>query len=104
MQFRVSWLLYCACAIAPSLAAAQTGGAQPHPADAAARVPPFTYESAFANYARFREEKPAPWREINDEVGRVGGHLGILKGSGHAGHGAPPAKTPAPAGVGSQGR
>jgi hypothetical protein len=59
----------------------------PHPADPAAKVPPVKYESAFAGYAPFREEKLSPWREVNDEVGKVRGHVGIFSGAGHAGHG-----------------
>jgi hypothetical protein len=46
--------------------------------------PPAQYESAFAGYVPYREEKLAPWREVNDEVGRVGGHVGMF-GGGHAG-------------------
>jgi hypothetical protein len=60
-------------------AAAQKAAA-PHPADPAARVPAPKYESAFAGYAPYREEKPAPWRDVNDEVGKVRGHAGIFGG------------------------
>jgi hypothetical protein len=58
-----------------------------HPADPAAKVPAVKYESAFTGYAPFREEKLAPWREVNDQVGTVRGHAGIFGGAGHAGHG-----------------
>jgi hypothetical protein len=56
-----------------------------NPADPAAKVPAMKYESAFAGYAPYREEKLAPWREVNDEVGRIKGHVGIF--GGHGGHG-----------------
>src|SRR5688572_33079263 len=56
-------------------------------AAAAAQQP--QYESAFAGYRPYREEPAADWRGINEEVARVGGHLGVVGGaSGHAGHGA----------------
>ena len=60
----------------------------PNPADPGAKVPAVNYESAFAGYTPYREEKLAPWREVNDEVGRVKGHVGIFGGAGHGGHGA----------------
>lgn len=69
-------------------AMAQQRSAAPDPRDPASSVPPVKYESAFAGYAPYREEKLAPWREVNDEVGKVRGHVGIFGGAGHAGHGA----------------
>ena len=74
-------------ALAPH-ALAQQRPIAPHPGDPAAKVPAVKYESAFTGYAPFREEKLAPWREVNDEVGKVRGHAGIFGGTGHAGHGA----------------
>lgn len=70
-------------------AAEQQRGAAPHPADPAAKAPAARYESAFADYRTYREEKLAPWREVNEEVGRIGGHAGMFR-AGQAGHG--PAK------------
>ena len=64
----------------------------PHPADAAAAAPPARYDSAFSGYTPYRDEKLAPWREINDEVARVGGHIGILRGEAAAAKPAPGAK------------
>ena len=75
-----------------SSAAAELGAA-----DAAASAPPAKYESTFENYRSFREVPIADWRALNDEVGRVGGHIGIFRGAGaHAGDGAgkPAASTP----------
>lgn len=65
----------------PLAAAAASANAQ-HPADPAAPAPAVKYESAFADYRPHREEKPAPWREVNDEVGRIGGHVGMFRSSG----------------------
>ena len=74
---------------APVVIAAQTPASAPDPADPAAAVPGIQYESAFAGYQPFREEKLQDWRALNDEVGRAGGHIGIFGGAGgHAGHGA----------------
>jgi hypothetical protein len=73
-------------ALAPQ-ALAQTRSTPPHPSDPAAKVPAVKYESAFAGYMLFLEEKLSPWREANDGVGKVRGHVGIFGGAGHAGHG-----------------
>lgn len=44
---------------------------------AAIAVPPF--RSALDGYRRYRADEPLrPWRELNDEVGTVGGHAGAL--------------------------
>ena len=55
--------------------------AQPHPADAAAGAPAVRYDSAFAGYRPFHEEKPGDWRALNEDVGRAGGHVGIMRGT-----------------------
>jgi hypothetical protein len=78
-----------------SLAAA----APPNPAQPDAPVPVVKHESGLAGYVPFREEKLASWREVNDEVARAGGHVGIFGGA-HGGHAAgtatkPPAASPA---------
>ena len=58
------------------------------PTDPAAPAPSVSYGSAFADYQPFREEAIADWRSLNDEVGRIGGHKGVMGGAGgHAGHG-----------------
>ncbi|RPJ47097.1 MAG: hypothetical protein EHM16_07295 [Betaproteobacteria bacterium] len=68
--------------------------AQPHinstPADPRAAVPAPAYTSAFAGYRPLRDEPLAPWRDVNDEVARIGGHLGMFGGGAHTGHGAKP--------------
>ena len=59
--------------------AAGTAGAQtPAPREAAVAAPP-AYRSAFEGYRPYVEEPLAPWREVNDTVGRVGGHVGVLR-------------------------
>ena len=61
------------------LAAAQPAAASADPADPAAPAPAFQYESAFKDYRGYRETPLAPWREVNDEAARAGGHLGIFR-------------------------
>jgi hypothetical protein len=82
-------------ALAPQ-ALAQTRSPPPHPADPAVKVPAVKYESAFTGYAPFRDEKLAPWREVNDEVGTVRGHVGIFGGAGHGGSGKAGPSKPVP--------
>jgi hypothetical protein len=90
------------CAVLAPLAAAQRQP-QPSPTDPAVRVPPVNYESAFPGYISYREQAVAPWRDVNDEVARIGGHTGIFGGAGHSGHAPtkpfakPAATSPAPA-------
>src|SRR5687767_8343176 len=52
------------------------------PADPQAAAPPAQYESVFSTYTPYQEPAAAPWRALNDEVGRVGGHIGIMGGAG----------------------
>jgi len=68
-------------AAAAALALAAPAGAQPRPRpdDPAVKTPPAAQTSAFEGYRRFRDEEMVPWREINDEVGRLGGHMGHVK-------------------------
>jgi len=65
------------------LAAAQPAASNTNPADPAAPVPALQYESAFTDYRGFRETPLVPWRDVNDEVARIGGHLGIVRSQGN---------------------
>ena len=56
-----------------SAARATAPATRPDPLDAKASVPSVAYESAFAQYRRFSDEKLIPWREANDTVTRIGG-------------------------------
>ena len=101
----VFFALVALAAHAP-LAAAQSAAARHDPADPTAPGPAFQYESAFEGYRTYRETPLAPWREVNDEVARVGGHLGILRAgrdaSGNAPQGAQPSRPPSPEVPGSK--
>lgn len=66
----------------PLLAAAQGDTKRTDPLDASASAAAPGYRSAFADYRPFQEAGEAPdviWRAANDEVARVGGHVGVLK-------------------------
>jgi hypothetical protein len=77
MHFRTfAVLMYGGVVLNPSALAAQ-----PNPAQPDAPVPTAQYESVFAGYVSYREEKLVPWREVNDAVARAGGHIGILRGA-----------------------
>ena len=65
-------------ALAAGNAVAQSA-ARPDPADPGVRVPETVYRSAFDDYRRHDLSKQVPWRAANEEVGRVGGHVGILR-------------------------
>ena len=42
-------------------------------------VAPLKYESAFAGYQAYREEKRATWRDVNDTMAVLGGHNAHLR-------------------------
>ena len=71
--------------------AAQSAKPPDDAGDSAAPVPAAKYDKGYVPY---REEKLAFWRELNDEVGAVKGHVGIFGGGGHAGHGSALVQTP----------
>ena len=86
MQFKSAALLYCAFALTPLAELAQQPATKIDSAAPGAAVPAVKYDSAFAGYTPYRDEKLASWREVNDEAARVGGHLGIFGGAAHGGH------------------
>jgi hypothetical protein len=55
----------------PSSAAAPSGIRDP--GDPKAAVPPATYTSAFGRYRPNAEVDVGPWRDLNENVGRIGG-------------------------------
>ena len=67
-------------AIALAATFAATAGAQqparPDPADPKAAVPAHRYDSVFRSYRPYADPQLARWREVNEEVGRLGGHVG----------------------------
>lgn len=78
-----------AAAFAGSAAAQQA--ARPDPADPKATAPSRpAYESAFKGYRPHSDTEVGRWRESNEEMGRLKGHVGHVPGS------VPPAASPAP--------
>ena len=71
--------LACAAAAIAVAAGAAHAQSQPKPDAPAAAAPPPARASAFEGYRPYRDEALAPWREVNDEVGRVGGHSGVVR-------------------------
>ena len=91
-------------AIALAALAASSAGAQaperPDVADPKAATPPASYESAFKDYKPYKDPEIVRWREVNDNVGRLNGHVGHV--APQAGPAAKPgAKPPAAAGHGA---
>lgn len=95
MRSYPAFLLYGAFALISLPAIAQSNSATPDPVQSGAREPEMKYESAFERYVPYREQPLATWRDVNDEVGRVGGHVGMFGGAGHGGTKPGPAEPPA---------
>ncbi len=83
-----------ALAAAPGLAPA----AEPLPSEKSSPPAPASYVSAFEGYRPLIDEPMRPWREANDEMGRLGGHIG------HAGSEAGTPARPAPGSSGTPAR
>lgn len=81
MHHRLAALLCCAAVLISTQATAQQSTASVKPSDASLAVPEIQYHSAFAGYSRYREQMLAPWRELNDEAHKAGGHIGIFGGA-----------------------
>jgi hypothetical protein len=91
MKTLLQTALSCALLALPAAHAAQpVPGPNTTAADPSVRVPAPAYESAFTGYQRYRGQSLAPWRELNDEVHKAGGHIGIVGGAA----GRPAAATP----------
>jgi hypothetical protein len=56
-------------------AAAQTA-TRPDPADPKAAVPARPYEPVFKDYRPYVDPEVSRWRQSNEEMGRLGGHVG----------------------------
>ena len=62
----------------PAAMGVQPTGAQPMGAQPGTQALP-AYRSALGEYRPYRLDEPLrPWKEANDEVGRLGGHMGHL--------------------------
>lgn len=72
-------LLYGLAAVAAGCSSAPEGIGGPNPGDPALAGSPGPYRSALEGYFRYREPEPADWRQVNDEVAKAGGHVGIMR-------------------------
>lgn len=72
-----------ALAVIASLAVAPAHGAEPPPAatDPGRGTMPPVYRSAFEGYLKFKPGPVSSWKNANDTVGGVGGHMGAMKGA-----------------------
>ena len=70
-------------AILPALLAlnvpAQTATPPAAPSNAQAQAAPTPYRSALEGYQPYSEEKPVPWKQANETVGKVGGWRAYAK-------------------------
>lgn len=72
-----------------ALAFAAAAGAQtPDPARPNAKAPEIGDESVFKSYRPHQEPELASWTELNEEVAKAGGHVGIFGAAGRAARGA----------------
>ncbi len=69
---------------------------RPDPADPKAAAPARPYESVFKSYRAYSDPDLARWREVNDEMGRLNGHVGHVPGAA-PGRGSSAATKPPPA-------
>jgi hypothetical protein len=76
---------------------------RPDPTDPKIASPMPDPRSAYADYRAFADEPLAPWREVNDDVARIGGHAGALKGDATSPGSAPAGAAPAPSRSGASG-
>ena len=77
--------------------ASLAAGTPPNPLDSRASIPALEYRSPFADYRRFGDAAPIPWKHANDEVGRIGGWRVYAKEASEPPQGlASPNATPAP--------
>jgi len=85
-------------ALAAAAIALIAGGAhaqsRPKPDDPTAPTAPLSYASSFAGYRTFDDVPLASWRGVNEEVDRIGGHVGVLRAEQRGD--AQPAAAPAP--------
>jgi len=64
--------LACFALASPLACTAQPLAAPPQSADSTVAVPAVRYDSAFVGYRRYERPQLAPWRVLNDQVGKAG--------------------------------
>ena len=79
-------------AVSAALCASATlsyAAATPNPDVADSPTPPMQYKSPFKDYRPLGDDKRTPWRDANDEVGKIGGWREYLRESQEANKAAP---------------
>ena len=79
-------------AVSAALCASATlsyAAASPNPDVADSPTPPTQYKSPFKDYRPLGDDKRTPWRDANDEVGKIGGWRVYLRESQEANKAAP---------------
>ena len=72
-------------AVSAASSAVAQQATRPDPADMKAPVPALRYESAFKDYRPYVDPQIARWRDLNEEAGRLGGHMGHVAKPGEKG-------------------
>lgn len=69
------WLFPTGLLLSVSLVHAQStvGAVVTAPTNAASVASTFQFHSVFTQYQKFKEQPVLPWREANDDVGKIGG-------------------------------
>lgn len=86
---RAFWL--CAAGLLAGPAQAQTPAAAPAPT-----MDALAYRSALADYQAYQGQPVQPWRQANDEVGRIGGWRAYAREAAQAAPSLAPAPLSAP--------
>jgi hypothetical protein len=73
VAFAVTWPLLGVAQQPHGAHAAPAAASAPASKAAPAARRPFDYQSAFEGFRGHADERPVPWREANDNVGRIGG-------------------------------
>ena len=73
-------LVVAMLAVAPLAAPAQQAQ-RSAPAEPRAANPTAEYRAAFEGYRPYADPEIARWREVNDEMGRLNGHISHVPGS-----------------------
>lgn len=73
-------LLACVASLVALPAVAQSARVPVDPADGKSVSSMPAYRSSFADYRAWREPELTNWRNANDEVGAMRGHMGHVRG------------------------
>ena len=75
----MKFVIVFAVVMAAGLCARAAVSAPPDPVSEKSIVAPLQYQSPFRDYRRLGDDKLIPWKDANDEVGRIGGWRAYAK-------------------------